>query len=62
MHVSRGCGLVIVLSLLVAFLVASFAHVQLDSTVVLAFLGIAGGLLALPSGWKLVKQNGGSPK
>ena len=51
---SRIIGLVIVIALLVAFLLGR----PLDRPIALAFLGIATGLLGLPSGYSVVKRNG----
>lgn len=59
---SRTVGLTIVLVLLVAFLIGFFAHIELDRTLTLAFLGIASGLIGLPSGWQLVRRNGEGSK
>jgi hypothetical protein len=53
---------VIVLALLIAFLIGQFTHRQPDRTLTLAFLGIASGLIGLPSGWMLVRKNGDSSK
>jgi uncharacterized membrane protein len=61
-EVSRAVGLTIVLVLLIVFCIGFFAHVDLDRTITLAFLGIASGLIGLPSGWQLVRRNGGPPK
>ena len=63
--VSRVAALVIVFTLLISFVVASMLHETLNSTVVIAFLGIASGLLFGPAaGYYLIvqKRNGASPE
>ena len=61
-QISRAIGLTIVLILVAAFMVSTFAGIVLDRTLSLAFLGIASGLIGLPSGWQLVRRNGNSRK
>ena len=61
-QISRAVGLLMVVILLVAFLISNFAGVSLDPTLTLAFLGVASGLIGLPSGWQLVRRNGNSRK
>lgn len=59
--ISRAAALVIVFTLLIAFLVAAVLHTTLDTTVVIAFLSIASGLLFGPAaGYYLIvkKRNG----
>ena len=59
--VSRIAALVIVFTLLISFLVASMLHASLNSTVIIAFLSIASGLLFGPAaGYYLIvkKRNG----
>ncbi len=51
---SRVIGVSIILILLAAFMVSTFAHIKLDATVVLAFLGIATTLIGVPAGWNIV--------
>jgi hypothetical protein len=60
--VSRAIGAAIVLLLFVVFVISFFTHTEIDRTITLAFLTVASGLLGIPSGWQLVKRNGGPPK
>ncbi len=47
-------------SLLLAFLVEDALGRRIDTTITLAFLTIATGLIGLPSGYSIVKRNGSS--
>lgn len=53
-NVSRAIGVWIILCLLAAFMVSTFAEIRLDSTVVLAFLGVATTLIGVPAGVNIV--------
>jgi hypothetical protein len=55
--VSRAAGLTIVFALLLAFLVEDALGHRINTTVTLAFLTIATGLIGLPSGYTIVKRN-----
>ena len=63
-NISRAIGVLIIVSLLGAFLAAFILQRTLNTTVVLAFLGVATSLIGLPSGLQVVlrNSNGGSQK
>ena len=58
--ISRIIGLVIIIALLATFMVAFITAKPLNSSLTLAFLGVASGLIGLPSGWQLIRRNGAS--
>jgi hypothetical protein len=59
---SRAIGVMIVLMLLVAFMVSTFVGIVLNTTITLAFLGVATSLIGVPFGWELVRRNGSSSR
>ena len=61
-QISRAIGVTIVLLLLVAFMISTFIGIVLNTTITLAFLGVATSLIGVPFGWELVKRNGSSSK
>ena len=50
-------GLLIVVALLVAFLAGFATGRHLDTTLTLAFLGVASSLIGIPSGWQLIRRD-----
>ena len=56
-EICRVSGLLIVIALLVAFLAGFATGRHLDTTLTLAFLGVASSLIGIPSGWQLIRRD-----